>query len=184
MNIKDKAIKFLEEKRVFLRPLEQEDLDFLYTNLWHQESRRLTGTQTIFSKQGVQTWFENVSSDSSRMDLVICLQEDNKIIGDIAMIDIDHQNRNANVRLAIYNEDLWGKGYGTEALRLLLKHSFEILNLHRVQLDVFSYNKRAIKAYEKVGFKREGAVRDALYYDGEYHDSIIMGILENEFQRK
>lgn len=177
-------IKFLEGERVYLRPIENEDLDFFYAKaLWDKEGRRLTGTQTVFSRSGVQKWFENISTDSSRIDLIICLQENNRPIGDIAMLDIDHQNRNSIMRISIFDHEVWGNGYGTEAMSLLLGYGFEILNLHRIGLDVYSFNKRGIKSYEKLGFKQEGIIRDELFYDGEYHDSIIMGVLKDEFNQ-
>lgn len=174
-------IKFLEGRRIYLRPIENEDLDFFYTTLWAKEGRKLTGTQTVFSRSGVQTWFENISTDNSRIDLIICLQENNQPVGEMAMLDIDHQNRHAIVRISLFDREFWGNGYGTEAMALLLNFGFEILNLHRVGLDVYSFNKRAIKSYEKLGFKREGIIRDELFYDREYHDSIIMGVLKSEF---
>lgn len=176
----DEPIKFLEGRRVYLRPIEKEDLDFFYTTLWDKEGRRLTGTQTVFSRLGVQKWFEKISEDSSRIDLIICSQENHQPIGDMAMLDIDHQNRNAVVRIALF-DPFCGKGYGTEAMSLLLKYGFEIMNLHRIGLDVYSFNKRAMKSYEKLGFKLEGTIRDELFYDGEYHDSNIMGVLKDEF---
>ena len=175
-------IKFLNGKRVYLRPIENEDLDFFYAKtLWDEEGRRLTGTQTVFSRSGVQNWFENISTDSGRVDLFICLHENNQPIGDIAMLDIDHQNRNSVVRISIFDHEFWGNGYGTEAMSLLLKYGFEILNLHRIGLDVYSFNKRGIKSYEKLGFKQEGIIREELFYGGKYHDSIKMGVLKDEF---
>ncbi|MBP1950952.1 GNAT family N-acetyltransferase [Virgibacillus litoralis] len=175
-------IKFLEGERVYLRPVESEDLEIFYVkSLWDKEGRRLTGTQTVFSRLGVQSWFENISTDSSRIDLIICLQENNQPIGDIAMLDIDHQNRNSVVRISIFEQEFWGNGYGTEAMSNLLEFGFEILNLHRIGLDVYSFNKRGIKSYEKLGFKQEGIIRDELFYNGEYHDSVIMGLLKDEF---
>ena len=179
----EQVIKFLEGERVYLRPIENEDMDLLYNSLWHKEGRRLTGTQTVFSRTGVQQFFENVSADSSRIDLLICLHENNQPIGDIVMMDIDHRNRNAIVRISIFDQDFWGNGYGTEAMSLLLDFGFNIFNLHRIGLDVFSYNERGIKSYQKLGFKQEGIIRDALFYDGGYHDSILMGILKDEFIR-
>ncbi|MBP1950802.1 GNAT family N-acetyltransferase [Virgibacillus litoralis] len=175
-------IKFLEDKRVYLRPVESKDLDIFYVkSLWDKEGRRLTGTQTVFSRLGVQNWFENISTDSSRIDLIICLQENNQPIGDIAMLDIDHQNRNSVVRISIFEQEFLGNGYGTEAMSNLLEFGFEILNLHRIGLDVYSFNKRGMKSYEKLGFKQEGIIRDELFYNGEYHDSVIMGLLKDEF---
>ncbi|WP_078382468.1 GNAT family N-acetyltransferase [Sutcliffiella halmapala] len=179
------VIKFLEGESVYLRPVESEDLDLFYAKgLWEKEGRRLTGTKAVFSRIELQKWFENASTDKSRIDLIICLQENDQPIGDIALLNINHQNRNAVVRISIFEKKYWGNGYGTEAMSLLLEFGFGIVNLHRIGLDVFSFNKRAIKSYEKLGFKQEGIIRDELFYDGEYHDSIIMGILEDEFKKK
>lgn len=177
----DGPIKFIEGKRIYLRPIENNDLDKIYANLWDKEGRRLTGTQTVFSRTGIQRWFENISVDHSRIDLMICLQENNQLIGDIAMMEIDHQNQNSTVRISIFEKEYLGKGYGTEAMSVLLDYGFGILNLHRIELEVFEFNKRAKKAYEKLGFKQEGIIRDKLFYDGEFHDAIIMGVLREEF---
>lgn len=177
------TVKFLEGKQVYLRPLEAEDLEAFYPSLWDAEMRRLTGTQETFTKAGIQQWFDKNALDSSRIDLVICLQEDDQLIGDMAMLHIDHRNRNAIVRIAVWQEFV-GKGLGTEAMYLLLRHGFDVLNLHRIGLDVYDFNKRAIRSYEKVGFRQEGVVRDEHFYDGKYHDSIIMGILEDEFRSR
>jgi RimJ/RimL family protein N-acetyltransferase len=77
----------------------------------------------------------------------------------------------------------FGKGYGSEAMRLMLDYGFGILNLHRIELDVFAFNERAIRAYEKLGFQKEGIKRDCLFYEYEYHDAIIMSILADEFKQ-
>ncbi|MCT2537680.1 GNAT family N-acetyltransferase [Aquibacillus koreensis] len=178
-------IKFLESERIYLRPIENEDLDLFYAKaLWDQEGRRLTGSQVVFTRRGVQNWFDRITTDSSRIDLLICLQENNQPIGDIAMLDIDHHNQHAVVRIAIFENDYLGSGFGTEALSLLIAHGFNVLNLNRIGLEVYSYNERAKRAYEKVGFKQEGTIRQNLYYNGEFHDTIIMGILKSEWKRK
>ncbi|GGH77177.1 GNAT family N-acetyltransferase [Pullulanibacillus pueri] len=183
--MRKETIKFLEGERVFLRPIEQEDLhEFYIKSLWDKEGRKLTGTQTVFSRMGVQKWFEAISIDNSRIDLLICLQENDRVIGDVAMLNIDHQNQRAIVRISIFEQAYLGRGYGTEAMGLLLVFGFDVLNLHRVGLDVYSFNSRAIKSYEKLGFKKEGIIRDELYYDGEFHDCIIMGLLRDEWLRK
>lgn len=182
-NVEQKQIiKFLEGKRVYVRPIENEDLDLFYAKaLWNKEGRRLTGTQTVSSRLGVQQWFDKNSTDSSRIDLIICLQENNQPIGDLAILDIDHHNRNAVVRISIFESEFLGKGYGTEAMSLLVEYGFDLLNLHRIGLDVYAFNERGIKSYQKLGFKQEGIIRDVLFYNGGYHDSIIMGVLKDEF---
>jgi RimJ/RimL family protein N-acetyltransferase len=175
-------IKFLESERVYLRPVEAEDVDMLYFCLWDTEIRRLTGTKAVFSKQQVKQFWEAVATDRSRIDLLICLQENQQPIGELSLQEIDYQNRKAIVRIAIFDAEYHGKGYGTEAMRLLLTYGFDVLHLHRIGLDVYSFNARAIQAYKKLGFKQEGVIRDDLFYDGAYHDSILMGVLEDEFR--
>ncbi|MGM7701818.1 GNAT family N-acetyltransferase [Pseudalkalibacillus sp. Hm43] len=178
-----KPIKFLESKRVYLRPVEEHDLDLFYTQaLWDKEGRRLTGTQAVFSRAGVQNWFESISTDTTRVDLIICLQENDQLIGDLSMLEIDHQNRKSVVRISIFEKGCWGSGYGTEAMSLLLDYGFNIFNLNRIGLDVFDYNERGIKSYKKLGFKEEGRIRQDLFYNGEYHDSVLMGVLKDEFR--
>lgn len=176
-------VKFLEGKRVYLRPMEKEDLDFFYTHaLWDKEGRKLTGTQKVFSRQGVHNWFETNSTDDTRIDLIICLQETGQPIGDVAMLDIDHHNRKSVVRISIFDQSFWGNGFGPESLSLLVEFGFNLLNLNRIGLDVFAFNERAINAYKKLGFKQEGRIREDLFYDGEYHDSILMGVMKGEFR--
>ncbi|MBA2174202.1 GNAT family N-acetyltransferase [Halobacillus locisalis] len=178
-------IKFLQSNRLYLRPIEERDLDHFYHHaLWDQNGRRLTGTQAVFNRQGVQKWFESTQSDSSRIDLVIATQDNDQVIGDIAMLEIDQQNRSAVVRISIFDENYLGEGFGTEAMSLMIDFGFQIQNLHRIGLDVFDFNERAIRSYQKLGFKQEGIVRDALFYDGDYHDSILMGVLEGEYQKQ
>ena len=74
----------------------------------------------------------------------------------------------------IGNLEYWGKGYGTQALKLLIEFAFNKINLHMLYLEVFSYNKGAIKTYEKLGFKKDGILRQSKFQDGKYYDKIIM----------
>nr|WP_206076217.1 GNAT family protein [Marinitoga lauensis] len=75
-------------------------------------------------------------------------------------------------------------GYGTEAMKLLVNFIFDEMNINKVKLHVFSFNKRAIRSYEKVGFKVEGVLREQIFREGKYHDEIIMGILRREWQKR
>ena len=78
----------------------------------------------------------------------------------------------------------WGKGYGTDAMRLILRYAFIELNLYRVSLDALGSNARAIRSYEKCGFVREGELRDAARYDGQYVGEVYMGILRDEWEQR
>ncbi|MGF7049013.1 RimJ/RimL family protein N-acetyltransferase [Paenibacillus sp. DS2015] len=175
-------IRFLEGNLVYLRPVEVEDAANYYKILYQPDVRRLTGTQAIFTLSQVTAYLESKGGDSSSILLWIAVRDTNEHIGDIAFQDIDRNNRSANIRIAINGDEHQGKGYGSEALRLLLDYGFGILNLHRIELNVFSYNGRALHVYEKLGFVREGVQRDALYYNHAYHDSIMMSLLEDEYR--
>lgn len=177
-----KPVRFLEGERIYLRPFGEEDTAGYYQMLFNPEMRRLTGTKQAFTLEGVRRYIAEKSDNHDTILLLIALSDSDQIIGDIALQDIDYVNRNANIRIALDKGEHLGKGYGPEAIRLLLEYAYGILNLHRIELQVFDYNERAIKAYEKVGFKREGVQRDALYYQHRYHDSIIMSMLEEEYR--
>ncbi|MGL4199204.1 MAG: GNAT family N-acetyltransferase [Allorhizobium sp.] len=82
----------------------------------------------------------------------------------------------------MYDAQQLGKGYGSEAIRLLLHHAFTELDLHRIGIRVLAYNERAIRAYLKCGFIVEGRERETAFVDGVWHDDLIMGILSRDFQ--
>ncbi|WP_025717294.1 GNAT family N-acetyltransferase [Paenibacillus sp. 1-18] len=174
--------RLLEGPQVYLRPIHVEDTELYYNTLFHQDVRRLTGTQRSFTKDQIARYIEAKGQDTSSLLLLIALCEDDRIIGDIALQDMDTMNRSAGIRIAIIEQGDQGKGYGTEALVLMLGYGFGICNLHRIELNVFDYNERAIRCYEKVGFQREGVQRDALFYNHEYHDSILMSMLNHEYR--
>ncbi|MBS4174102.1 GNAT family protein [Bacillus sp. FJAT-49736] len=177
--------RILEGNLVYLKPISIKDTDIYLETLFNPETRRLTGTQAIFTREQIYDYLERKSKDTTTSILLLIIaKETNQVIGDIALQSIDHLNRNANIRISIENQVNRGKGYGTEALQLLLEHGFGVLNLHRIELNVFAYNEKAYQVYEKIGFKKEGIQRDALYYDFKYHDSILMAILEEEYKEK
>ena len=85
--------------------------------------------------------------------------------------------------IGIGEQDNWSKGYGSDAMRLMLRYGFTELNLHRMSLTVFEQNPRGIRSYEKCGFKHEGRIRDFLLRDGQRSDMLHMGILRQEWDR-
>ena len=110
--------------------------------------------------------------------------ETNELIGSCGFLDVDHVNQTAEADLFIGNKNYWNKGYGTEALSLLIDHGFKALNLHNIMLRVFEYNKRAIRCYEKIGFKHFGARREALLRNLDRHNIHHMDILPADFYAK
>ena len=108
-------------------------------------------------------------------------EENWKLIGSLAFTNIDWRNRSSEVGIMIGEKAYWNQGYGTEAVRLLVKHGFNTLNLKRIYLHVFENNPRAIRAYEKAGFLHEGKLRQSEFKDGKYIDTLVMSILKEEF---
>lgn len=108
--------------------------------------------------------------------------EDDRLIGFIVIHSIEWNNRAGMLAMGIGNANDRGKGYGSEALQLILRYAFHELNLNRVGLDVIEYNERGIRAYQKAGFQLEGRVRQAVHRDGKIHDRINMGILWSEWE--
>lgn len=179
-----KPVRFLEGERVYLRPIGLDDTETYFRTLYNQEARRLTGTQKHYTREQIHQYIDSKNQDSSSVLLLIALRENDQVIGDIQIGGIDTFNRNAYIRIAIDQGTNQGKGFGSEAILLMLDYGFGILNLHRIELNVFAYNEKAIRTYEKLGFQREGVQRQALYYNHAYHDSILMSMLADEYRAK
>jgi RimJ/RimL family protein N-acetyltransferase len=109
---------------------------------------------------------------------------DDKLIGDLALDVVDWSGRDAFVGLGIGETEYWGKGYGTDVMNVLLRFAFMEINLRRVTLTVFEYNPRAIRSYEKAGFRHEGRERKVLNRDGQRFDIVFMGILREEWMER
>lgn len=107
---------------------------------------------------------------------------DDILIGRCLLFAMDTVNRSAMMGILIGDKAYWGKGYGQEATRLLLDYAFNLLNLHSVMLGAFSFNQRAIHAYERVGFKVIGTRREARLIGGKAYNAVFMDILESEFR--
>ncbi len=108
---------------------------------------------------------------------------DDRLIGDIGLWGMRLNHGDSFVGIGITERELWGKGYGTDAMRVLLRYAFTEINLHRVSLTVYEYNPRAIRSYEKCGFRVEGRVRQRLNREGRRWDEIYMGILREEWMK-
>jgi RimJ/RimL family protein N-acetyltransferase len=102
-------------------------------------------------------------------------------VGNLGLHRIDWKNRSAVFGIVLGEKSHWNKGFGTKAARTILRFAFTELNLHRVELEVFAFNPRAQRCYEKAGFTREGTRREAIFRDGHYHDEHVMSILQEEY---
>lgn len=169
---------------ILLRYAKESDLNDYFTFLHDPEMTRLTGLQGEFTRDEIASWIREISViNNDRVDFMIILKRTNELLGEVVLNEIDLINRSANIRIGIQGTQHRGKGYGTEAMIQMLGYGFNTLKLHRIHLGVYPFNPRAIRVYEKIGFKREGLQRDALYIDGIFHDMITMSILEDEFRQ-
>ncbi|ASS74236.1 hypothetical protein CIG75_04050 [Tumebacillus algifaecis] len=179
-----KPVKFLQSEKIYLRPYTAQDTAIFYASFYEPTSRYYTGAQNVYTLSQIESALQNFAADKTRVDLLICSQETDEAVGEISLNSMDSNNRSGGVRLAIFHPENYSKGYGSEALTLILDYGFGIRNLHRIELHAYSYNERAIHTYEKVGFRREGVMRDAWYFDHQWVDVIVMSILEDEFRTK
>lgn len=104
-------------------------------------------------------------------------------IGNIQLMDFDWRIRKAEVGIMIGEKEQWDKGYGTEALQVILEHGFNTMNLNRIWLQVYDKNIRGFTAYKKAGFIEEGRMRQAHYQHGQYYDIIIMSVIREEWKQ-
>ena len=167
---------------ITIRPIEEDDIDTMYqwyndqeVNLWSSGAWPIN---TLLSKDQLSAKFLDGSPDNYRYAI---LAEDKLLIGTIGFKEHNIPARSATLFIVIGDKTHWNKGYGTDALITFVRFLFTQWNFHRISLDTWDGNNRAIRAYEKVGFKIEGCQREARFVLGNYHDAILMGLLREEF---
>ncbi len=176
----------LQGERVHLTAIRRDDIDTYKKWFTNPEFLRLKsgGVAAPRTQERLEQWLDATAKDKDSYNFSIRLREDDRLLGNCD-VEIESQNsRHGWVGIFIGEPDDWGKGYGTEAMSILVRFGFMELNLHRITLNVFAYNERGIKSYEKVGFVHEGTNREALYRDGTYHDVHVMGILRRDWLAK
>lgn len=146
-----------------------------------KEVARLTGCKEVFTEEEVKSFFLKCLEEDDRYFFLI-ISPNGRIIGESVINEIDWDLRCANFRIGIYHSTERGRGIGTWATEVTRDFAFEKLNLHRLELDVYSFNPRAEKTYLKAGFKREGILKDAIMDGDKYADDILMAILEDEWK--
>jgi RimJ/RimL family protein N-acetyltransferase len=169
-------------ERVYLSPIDPDDAE-VYAK-WINDlevSIYLTSAPNVYSLSKEKEILEQISKEG--YNFAIIDSEKVKVIGNCGLMNVDNVNRKAELGIFIGEKDYWGKGYGTEAIELLLDFSFNILNLNSIMLIVRAFNKRAIRCYEKCGFKLIGKRREAAIIGPQKYDEYYMDILAGEFMK-
>jgi RimJ/RimL family protein N-acetyltransferase len=172
---------FLIGDKIYLRPLEQDDSPHFVQWLNDPEIQRLTLRARPLTQDDEADYINQMRRSHTDIAFVIAAHANDTPVGGTALHQIDWRNRHAALGITIGDQLNWGKGYGTDATRLMVRYAFATLNLNRVWLQVLEYNERAIRCYEKVGFKKEGLLRQEHFREGRYWDTHLMAMLRQDW---
>jgi RimJ/RimL family protein N-acetyltransferase len=165
---------------VILRPVDESDYDALAAAMADPDVSRLTGSHGEIGEEKARQWYRTRKDQTDRLDLAIVDKATGETVGEAVLNDWDPDNRCCNFRILIGPAGQ-GRGLGTEATRLIVGYGIEEVGLHRISLGVYAFNPRAQRAYEKAGFVAEGRLRDALLWEGEWVDEIVMSVLATDW---
>jgi RimJ/RimL family protein N-acetyltransferase len=174
---------FLIGEKTYLRPIDKDDAPTLATWFNDAEVTRYLLWHRPINVAQEEEFIQKMQASETDLMLGIVTRDGDRLIGCLGLHQTDVRNRHAVFGISVGDKSYWGKGHGTEATRLVLDHAFATLNLNRVWLQVFEFNPRAQRCYEKLGFRHEGRLRQHIYRDGKYCDSLVMGILRSEWQQ-
>jgi RimJ/RimL family protein N-acetyltransferase len=153
---------------------------------WYQDTEflRLFDSRPAYPKSPAQLgqWLEELHKEKNTFVFGVHLVHSDELIGYLELDEIDWQHGVCGLGVGIGDRTKWGRGYGGEAVRLAIGFAFDELNLHRVQVTVFDYNARSIALFERLGFQREGTIREFLQRSGKRHDMILYGVLRQEWE--
>jgi len=176
----------LKGKKVFLRPVKKSDLSVFLKWFNDLEVIQYLGSIRPITEIEEERWIEELGTIRKESDIVFVIEAVNskKPIGTCGFHHIDYKNQNADFGIAIGEKRYWNKGYGTEAAELMINYGFTQLNLNRISSAVFDFNERSIKLHKKVGFQEEGRWRKYVFKNGRFHDSILFGLLREEWKER
>ena len=173
---------------VRLRAIEMEDLDRYLAWVNDEEVVQYIATSAPHpvSRAQEEEWLRRAMTHTVPPEITYAIEtlDDGRHIGSVSLHGVGGSERKASLGVLIGDKTCWSRGFGTDAITVMLRHAFEELNLNRVSLEVHDFNARAIACYRKCGFVEEGRLRQDRYRHGEYGDTLIMGVLREEFRAK
>lgn len=175
----------LRGERVILRVITDSDLPRLieFANDLEVELAGGGDPPSPRRPEAVRSVFEEEKDGLGRPKVNFAIEADGECIGNCGLFEVDQTSRTRELGITIGDKGYWGKGYGREAVRILLDYAFRVRNMRRVWLEVHADNERALRAYRASGFIEEGRLREHVWLDGYYVDMILMGVLRDEWGR-
>jgi len=170
----------LQSQNLYLRALEPEDLDFIYTIENNESVWEVSHTITPYSRFLIKQYLENAHQDiyeAKQLRLVICSKVTQTAIGLIDLFDFEPMHRRAGIGILIQNTDDRHKGYGSEALQMLINYAFQILQLHQLYANISSNNAVSIKLFTTFGFEKIGNKKDWNFVNGTYQDELLYQLI-------
>ena len=165
---------------IHIRPITEADTDLILTWRNHPSVVMNFIYRSPLTREDHLHWMRTKVESGTVVQFII--EAEGCPIGSVYLRDVDKVHQKAEFGIFLGNENARGKGYGTEATRLILKFAFETMGLNRIVLRVFAENERAIRCYEKAGFSREGVFRQDVIIDGNFYDILFMSILRSEWK--
>ena len=172
----------MELNNTILREITEEDTKNIVKWRNNPNVKKNFCIQDDITEESHLNWFKNRILTGNVKQFIIIAKTENNPVGSTFLRDIDLKNKKAEFEIFIGEDSARNKGIGTDCTKLIIKYGFEILNLNKIFLRVFSNNKGAIRAYEKAGFKYEGTAKeDVLLPNGEFQDIVFMSILKENY---
>ena len=171
-------------ERVTLRAHRDDDRAARQRHGWHREIERGYGSDCetrAMTDDEVEAWADYLAAKTALGAVCWAVESDGELVGAAFLSDVREAGRKARLAIGMYAPQFLGRGLGSEAIRLVLRHAFGTLGMHRVDLKVLDFNDRAIAAYRACGFVEEGRERESCWVEGRWHDDVVMGVLDREF---
>jgi RimJ/RimL family protein N-acetyltransferase len=173
----------IDTNRLSLRWISDADTDAFFAVYSNPEVMRYWSTPPLVDRQAAADLIQKIHADWKRHAILkwgIARRADDQLIGSVTLFNLDFNHRRAEIGYALGREH-WGHGYMHETLMALLKYAFEVLDLHRIEADVDPRNAASIRTVEKLGFQREGILRERWQVNGEIQDAFFYGLLKQEW---
>ncbi len=169
----------MQGERIYLRKVSPDDVNEAYCR-WMNDPTTNRFLESRFYPHSIETLREyvvNKQGDNLNAFFAIVLNDGDRHIGNIKLGPVDSNHRLADIGILIGEKDCWGKGYALEAINLIVDYAFNTLNLHKVTAGCYAPNKGAIRAFEKAGFVQDGVRKSHCFFEGEYVDDVLLGLV-------